>query len=70
MAKRGQGSAEKDPVVAKLEDLKRLAILQLLSSGVQSGQIAKALGVHSSVISRMMPAREIKKLATRRAQAP
>lgn len=68
MAKRSQGSADQDPVVARLDDLKRLAILQLLASGVQSRQIAKALGVDRSVISRMMPAREIQKIATRRAQ--
>ena len=60
MAKR-DGAAKNDPIVAKLEDLKRLAILQLLSSGVQTGQIAKALGVHHSVISRMMPSRGISK---------
>jgi IS30 family transposase len=70
MAKRSQGRAERAPILAKLDDLKRLAILRLLASGVQSSQIAKALGVHSSVISRMMPAREIKKLATRRIREP
>lgn len=66
MAKRkGSGSADSDQVVTQLEDLKRLAILQLLTSGVQSGHIAKALGVHSSAISRMLPARQIKKHASR-----
>jgi IS30 family transposase len=70
MAKRSEKSTELDRVVAQLDDLKRLAILQLLASGVQSGHIAKALGIHSSVISRMMPAREIKKLASKRFQEP
>lgn len=68
MAKRSEKITDLDRVVAQLDDLKRLAILQLLTSGVQSGHIAKALGIHSSVISRMMPAREIKKLASKRSQ--
>jgi hypothetical protein len=46
---------------ALLEDLKRLAILQLITSGVQATQIAKALGVNKSVVSRLVPARGIKK---------
>jgi IS30 family transposase len=65
-------ASEQDPdfaqIVAQLDDLKRLAILQLLASGVQSSHIAKALGIHSSVISRMMPVREIKKVAANRSQ--
>lgn len=52
-----QGGANFDGIVGQLEDLKRLAILQLLTSGVQGIHIAKALGVHSSAISRMLPAR-------------
>jgi len=44
-----------------LEDLKRLAILQLLTSGVQATQIAKALGVDKSVVSRLVPSRAIRK---------
>ena len=65
-------STERNPefarIVAQLDDLKRLAILQLLAMGVQSAHIAKALGIHSSAISRMVPAREVKKLASRRPQ--
>ena len=63
--RRRSGSTDSDQLVAQLEDLKRLAILQLLMSGVQSAHIAKALGVHSSAISRMLPAREIKKHASK-----
>lgn len=59
-----------DRVVAQLETLKRLAILQLLASGVQATHIAKALNVHPSAISRMMPAREIKKLSSKNQQLP
>lgn len=68
MAKRREKGTELERVIAQLDDLKRLAILQLLASGVQSGHIAKALGIHSSVISRMVPTREIKKLASKRSQ--
>lgn len=49
----------------QLEDLRRLMIVQLLASGVQSAHIAKTLGIHSSGISRIVPAREIQKLAKR-----
>jgi IS30 family transposase len=50
----------------QLEELKRLTILQLLASGVQSAHIAKALGIHQSVISRMLPVREIQRAAAKR----
>lgn len=50
----------------QLEELKRLMIVQLLASGVQSAHIAKALGVHQSAISRMLPVREIQKGAAKR----
>ena len=65
MAQRSRRADDANPLETQLEAIKRLAILQLLASGVQSTHIAKALGVHSSAISRMMPAREIKKLAQR-----
>jgi IS30 family transposase len=55
-----QRDADLDRISAQLDDLKRLAILQLLVSGAQSGHIAKALGIDPSAISRMMPVREIK----------
>jgi IS30 family transposase len=47
----------------QLEELKRLMIVQLLASGVQSAHIAKALGIHASGISRIVPAREIQRVA-------
>jgi IS30 family transposase len=52
-------------ISAQLEELKRLTIMQLVVSGAQSSHIAKALGVDQSVISRMMPVREIKKVSGR-----
>lgn len=50
----------------QLEELKRLTIVQLLASGVQSAHIAQALGIHPSAISRMLPVREIQKVAAKR----
>jgi IS30 family transposase len=55
-------------IAAQLEDLKRLAIMQLLVSGAQSAHIAKALKIDPSTISRMMPVREIQKRAGKRSQ--
>lgn len=52
----------------QLEELKRLMIVQLLASGVQSAHIAKALGIHASAISRIVPARDIQKVAKRSAR--
>lgn len=66
MARGSDTNPELAQIARQLEDLKRLAILQLLATGVQSSHIAKALGIHSSTISRMVPAREIKKLASGR----
>jgi IS30 family transposase len=50
----------------QLEELKRLMVVQLLASGVQSAHIAKALGIHASGLSRMLPVREIQKVAAKR----
>jgi hypothetical protein len=44
-----------------LEDVKRLLILDLVAKGIQSNHIARVLGVDSAVITRIVPAREIKK---------
>jgi IS30 family transposase len=62
----GGDNRELPRVIEQLEELKRLMIVQLLASGVQSAHIAKALGVHPSVISRMLPVREIQKVAAKR----
>ena len=53
MAKRITTSS--DPVVAELTAIKRLLILDLLRSGLKQRQIAAALGVHESVLSRELP---------------
>jgi predicted transcriptional regulator len=60
-------SAAKTPAAQELEAIKRLLILQLISSGVQSTTIATTLGVSNSAITRMVPARKVKK-ASKKAQ--
>lgn len=44
-----------------LEDIKKLLILALVRQGVQGKDIANVLGVDPAIISRMVPARQIKK---------
>jgi len=53
-------------VQAELEAIKRLLVLQLITSGVQATDVAKALQVDKSVVSRMVPARKVKKAARHR----
>jgi len=58
--------ADLQRISTQLDDLRRLAIMQLLIQGVQSSHIAKALGVGPSAISKMMPVRDIQKAAAPR----
>ena len=44
-----------------LKDIKKLLILGLIRQGVHGKDIANVLGVDPTIISRMMPARKIKK---------
>jgi hypothetical protein len=44
-----------------LEDIKKLLILDLITRGVQAKDIASVFGVNKSTITRMVPARQIKK---------
>jgi IS30 family transposase len=62
----GPDNRELARISEQLEELKRLMIVQLLASGVQSAHIAKALGMHPSGISRIVPAREVQKVASKR----
>ena len=50
-----------DPVLKELDAIKRLLILQLVTSGVQSKDIAKVLGMDKSDLSRLVSSRGIKK---------
>jgi predicted transcriptional regulator len=54
-----------DPVADELGSIKRLLVLQLITSGVQAKDIASALGVDQSVVSRLVPARKVKKRSTK-----
>jgi hypothetical protein len=56
---------ELNRIIGQLEDLKRLAIMQLLVSGAQSTHIAAALDIDNSTISKWMPVRDIKQLAAK-----
>jgi len=49
-----------DPIATELGAIKRLLVLQLITSGVQTTKIASALGVDQSSISRLVPARKVK----------
>ncbi len=53
--------AKPDPVAKELDAIKRLLVLQLLTSGVQASAVARAMGVANSVVSRLVPARQVKK---------
>jgi len=50
-----------DPVANELGAIKRLLVLQLITSGVQGKNIAAALGVDKSALSRLVPTRKVKK---------
>jgi DNA-directed RNA polymerase specialized sigma24 family protein len=56
---------ELNRIIGQLEDIKRLAVMQLLVSGAQSAHIAEALDIDASTISKWMPVRDIKKLAAK-----
>ena len=50
------------PAQEPLEDIKKLLILLLLKLGSTSEEIALALGVDSSRVRQMIPARKIKRI--------
>ncbi len=47
--------------VELLEDIKRLLILGLITNGVQSKDVAKALGVVPSVVTKLVAVRKIER---------
>lgn len=51
-------------ILHELEMLRKLKVMELLSSGFSQSQIAKALGVSQSTISRMLPAGAVRKKDT------
>ena len=60
-AKRKARRPKGDPVADELGSIKRLLVLQLITSGIQAKDIASALGVDQSVVSRLVPSRKLKK---------
>jgi len=48
-------------IIELLEDIKKLLILDLIVRDVQAKDIAKVLNVNKSTITRIVPARRIKK---------
>ena len=55
-----------DPVTKELDAIKRLLVLQLLTSGVQATAVAQAMGVAKSAVSKLVPARKVKKKARKK----
>jgi predicted transcriptional regulator len=59
--KKNLKKAKGDPIVDELEAIKRLLILQLITSGVKGRDVASILGVHESVVSRLSGKRKVKR---------
>jgi len=52
-----------DPVIKELDAIKRLLILSLIKAGTSQGEIAMALHTDQANVSRMFPARKVKRFA-------
>ena len=50
-----------DPTLKELDAIKRLLILMLIKSGASQGEIAMALHTDQANVSRMFPARKVKR---------
>ena len=55
-----------DPLARELEAIKKLLILQLVTTGVEAQDIGKVLGLGKSDMSRLVPTRKIKKKGKKR----
>lgn len=56
----GANSKENDAIVKELDAIKRLLILFLIKAHTSQGEIAMALQVDQSIVSRLFPARKVK----------
>lgn len=65
MARKPRKNVADDLIVQELTDIKRLMILQLMTSGLVAAQIAKALQIDRSAISRLVPAAAAKRSSRR-----
>lgn len=50
-----------DPVLKELDGIKRLLILFLIKAGASQGEVALALHTDQANVSRMFPARQVKR---------
>jgi DNA-binding NarL/FixJ family response regulator len=50
-----------DPSLDELKAIKKLLVLQLMMSGIQTTDIATALGVSKGTISKLVPLRKVKR---------
>ncbi len=57
----GRKPKSSDPVLDELVAIKKLMILMLLKEGLTLAQIGIALGIDKSNVSRMVPAKDLKK---------
>lgn len=62
MAQANNSNTMDNQIICELVNIKRLLILQLMISGVEAQHIAKALGTSKSTLSRVVPARSVKKV--------
>lgn len=56
-----QTRAIQDPTLKELDAIKRLLILMLIKAGASQGEIAMALHTDQANVSRMFPARKVKR---------
>jgi predicted transcriptional regulator len=61
--RKGNRAKRSDDAADELGSIKRLLVLQLITSGVKAKDIAAALGIHQSAVSRLVPSRKVKKRA-------
>ena len=61
----GQSSADLEQVLKELDSIKRLFVLLLMKGGASGREIAKALNVHESTVSRQFRLGEVELFATR-----
>ena len=59
--KKKKTNVPQDPTLKELDGIKRLLILMLIKAGASQGEIAMALHTDQANVSRMFPARKVKR---------
>jgi len=59
MTRKTKQTSETDPVLNELDAIKRLLMLTLIKAGTKQDEIAMALQVDRSLVSRMFPTRKV-----------